>query len=150
MPPPLQQSSEEPPIRWKYTYVTSNQPESLEIPGSDRRILLHLSARVNRKERTKGRPTEVVEVPVKAQFLVDGQTTTAMTLVDETVRVTHFDDCVYLAEERAAGRIALGAILGVTALCLAGMALLCFLHRRRARRPDDEVTLVSNMEVRRS
>ncbi len=45
---------------------------------------------------------------MKAQFLVDGQTTRAMTLLDETVRVSHFEDCVYLEEEQIAGRIAMG------------------------------------------
>ncbi len=70
-----------------------------------------------------------------------------MTLLDETVKVAHFDDCAYLAEEQVAGRIAMGAILAVTGLSLLGLALLCAYHRRRARGSDDEVDLVSHMEV---
>jgi hypothetical protein len=38
------------PISWRHTYVTSNQPESLEIPGSDRRVLLHISAKVEERD----------------------------------------------------------------------------------------------------
>ncbi len=76
-------------LNWKYTYVTSDQPESLEVPGSDRRIMLHIFASVDRRERLGGggpgeggrRAEEAVEVPVKAQFLVDGQTTRLETII---------------------------------------------------------------------
>ncbi len=89
-------------ISWKYTYVTSNQPESLEIPGSDRRIMLHICAQTERK------PGANVVVPVKAHFLLDGQSTEDMTFLDDTVRIAHFEDCAFAAEQRTVGKVAMG------------------------------------------
>lgn len=68
----------------RYTCVTSNKPESKEIPGSGCSFLLHIMADIDQNE--DGR----VKLPIKVQFLLDGQTTEALILVDVTVRIPHF------------------------------------------------------------
>lgn len=83
--------------------MTSNKPESLEIPGSGRRILLHIVAEIDQNPED-GR----IKLPIKAQFLLDGQTTKALTFVDETVRIPHFDDCLFTAKDDQIGQIAMG------------------------------------------
>ena len=124
--------------------MTSNQPESLEIPGTDRRIVLHIVAGVESDEEgdesssKRKRPGEVsgscmnnyqpdsrvdsliyenpqlfrvvqVRVPVKAQFLVDGRAGgSGLQFLDETVIISHFDDCKYAEEEDIVGKIAMG------------------------------------------
>ena len=50
----------------------------------------------------------MMQVTVKAQFLVDGQTSESLRFLDETVRVPHFDDCAIKDEEEKVGRIAVG------------------------------------------
>ena len=48
-------------------------------------------------------------VSVKAQFLVDGNTSESLKFLDEdSVRVPHFQDCAYQAEEDQVGKIAMG------------------------------------------
>ena len=50
-----------------------------------------------------------VRVPVKAQFLVDGRAGgPGLRFLDETVSISHFDDCKYQEEEDLVGRIAMG------------------------------------------
>ena len=48
-------------------------------------------------------------VSVKAQFLVDGNTSESLQFLDEdSVRITHFEDCAFQAEEDQVGKIAMG------------------------------------------
>ena len=91
--------------------MTANQPESQEIPGSDRRIMLHIVAESTDKDHHGGnmgsRPPATVSV--KAQFLVDGNTSESLKFLDEdSIRIPHFDDCAYQAEEDQVGKIAMG------------------------------------------
>jgi len=152
-------TSTQDPISWRHTYVTSNQPENLEIPGSDRRVLLHISARVEKRgdEDTRGDHVKLVRhqdetlVKVQAQFLVDGYTTKSMRFLDQTVRVAHFDDCRYLDEEMLMGKITAGSVFGLVGLCVVISAVLLIQQRKKmraisVRRRDDEVDLVPNME----
>jgi hypothetical protein len=48
------------------------------------------------------------KLSLKAQFLVDGQTNDGLTFVDETIRIPHFEDCLYAHEGEAVGKITLG------------------------------------------
>ena len=84
--------------------MTSNQPESLEIPGSDRRVLLHLVAGANFTRRPHG-PT--AKVRVQAQFLVDGHAATE-DFIDQTVRIPHFGDCAATQEDDIVAKISMG------------------------------------------
>ena len=94
-----------PQISWQYTYVVSSQPESLEIPGSDHRLLLHVLAEVKEgsKDHVPGNDDDDdeaglvkgVRIPIKAQFLLDGRSTDELRFVEEEVRILHFDDCAY-------------------------------------------------------
>ena len=83
--------------------MTTNQPESLEIPGSNRRISLHIVAESGQK-----RENGEVRIPIKAQFLVDGRTNPGLSFLDETVRVPHFQDCDFKMEDDKVGNIAMG------------------------------------------
>ena len=48
-------------------------------------------------------------VSIKAQFLVDGNTSESLRFLDEeAVRIPHFEDCVRQAEEDQVGKIAMG------------------------------------------
>ena len=103
----------EPNIDWKYTFVTTNQPESREIPGFytsenrdtrvyDKRVLFHMTAEdknYNKKESKSksSNHSNVLDyssyennyyrqstyVHVKAQFLLDGQTDNQLTFLDD-------------------------------------------------------------------
>ena len=50
-------------------------------------------------------------VSVKAQFLVDGNTSETLKFLDEdSIRIRHFEDCNYQAEEDQVGKIAMGKL----------------------------------------
>ena len=49
----LKQTRRIPPISWQYTYVTANdRPESRDIPGTGRRVMLHIAAKTVIKDPT--------------------------------------------------------------------------------------------------
>ena len=49
----LKQTRRIPPISWQYTYVTANdRPESRDIPGTGRRVMLHIAAKTVVKDPT--------------------------------------------------------------------------------------------------
>ena len=112
----------EPNIDWKYTFVTTNQPESREIPGFytsnnrdtrvyDKRVLFHMTAEdKNYSQReTKSRAnnqSNVIDystyhenyyrqstyIHVKAQFLLDGQTDNQLTFLDDDSGLVHISN----------------------------------------------------------
>ena len=65
------------PLYWHYTYVTTNHPESREMPGYGQRVLLHVVAetRLERGGRAK-------RLKLKALFLIDGATDDTLTSID--------------------------------------------------------------------
>ena len=128
------------PLYWQYTYVTSNNPESREMPNYGQRVLLHVVA----DSRTE-RGGTAKRLKIKAQFLVDGHTDESLTFVDDEVRIPHFDDCQYAHEEDRVGMIAMGCIVTIIFLCLLGLGGL-WLFKPRKGRDEDQVDLVNNME----
>jgi len=48
------------------------------------------------------------KLSLKAQFLVDGQTNDGFKFIDETVRIPHFEDCIYTKNEQAVSKIVIG------------------------------------------
>ena len=53
----LKQTRRIPPISWQYTYVTANdRPESRDIPGTGRRVMLHIAAKTVVKDPTEKVP----------------------------------------------------------------------------------------------
>lgn len=127
------------PLYWHYTYVTTNHPESREMPGYGQRVLLHVVAdtRIDRGGRAK-------VLKLKAQFLIDGHTDASLTFIDDQVRIPHFDECKYAQEEDRVGSIALGCIVTIIVLCVVGLIGLWLFRPRKG--DDDEVDLVNNME----
>jgi hypothetical protein len=51
------------------------------------------------------------KLSLKAQFLVDGQTNEGLKFIDETIRIPHFEDCLYTKNEQAVSRIIIGKSL---------------------------------------
>lgn len=127
------------PFYWHYTYVTTNHPESREMPGYGQRVLLHVVA----DTRTE-RGGTAKRLKLKAQFLIDGHTDQSLTFVDDEVRLPHFDDCEFARKEDQVGNIALGCIVTVIVLCVIGLVGLWFFRPRKG--GDDEIDLVNNME----
>ena len=76
--------------------------------------------------------------------MVDGQTNDGLTFVDETIRIPHFEDCLYAHEGEAVGKITLGCVITLILLCLIGLGLYWWYKRRTD--SEDEVNLVGNME----
>ena len=70
-------------------------------------MLLHLVAESNVSRHEYGLTGKV---KVRAQFLVDGHAAAegALTFLDETVRIAHFDDCAAKREDDVVGKIAMG------------------------------------------
>ena len=80
------------------------------LPGFGRRVSLHLLASTSIKsDQHSGLASK--KLSLKAQFLVDGQTNDGLSFVDETIRIPHFEDCLYAHEGEAVGKIALGIFL---------------------------------------
>lgn len=131
------------PLFWHYTYVTTNHPESRDLPGYGRRIMLHMLA--STRTELGG---HAQRMNLKAQFLVDGQTNAGLTFVDDNVRIPHFDDCQYVQEEDKIGNIALGCIVTVILLCFVGLAGLWLFRPKKA--SEDELDLVGHMERNQS
>ena len=112
----------EPSIDWKYTFVTTNQPESREIPGFytsdtrdtrvyDKRVLFHMTAEdknYNQKvsKSSKNNHSHSIDyssyhenynrestyIHVKAQFLLDGQTDDQLTFLDDNSGLVHISN----------------------------------------------------------
>ena len=86
--------------------------------GFGRRVSLHLLASTSIKnDQHSGLASK--KLSLKAQFLVDGQTNDGLSFVDETIRIPHFEDCLYAHEGEAVGKIALGifSLLNFCATC---------------------------------
>ena len=117
-----EKNSFEPNIDWKYTFVTTNQPESREIPGFytsnnrdtrvyDKRVLFHMTAEDKnyslREIKAKAKnQSNVIDystyhdnyyrqstyIHVKAQFLLDGQTDNRLTFLDDDSGLVHISN----------------------------------------------------------
>jgi len=128
------------PLYWHYTYVTTNHPESREMPGYGQRVLLHVVAETRLERGGRAR-----RLKLKAQFLIDGATDDTLTFIEDEVRIPHFEDCQYAnLEEDQIGNIALGCIVTVIVLCVLGLVGLWYFRPKKA--DEDEVDLVNNME----
>ena len=104
------------PLYWHYTYVTTNHPESREMPGYGQRVILHVDADTRTERGGTAR-----RLKIKAQFLLDGHTDQSLTFIDDEVRIPHFDDCQYANEEHQVGNIAVGTIVTIIILCIFGL-----------------------------
>ena len=117
-----EKNSFEPNIDWKYTFVTTNQPESREIPGFytsnnrdtrvyDKRVLFHMTAEDKNYSLREIKPkaknhSNVIHystyhddyyrqstyIHVKAQFLLDGQTDNQLTFLDDDSGLVHISN----------------------------------------------------------
>jgi len=118
---------------WRYTYVTTNQPESREI--TERVTLAMMCAT----------PAQNV-IRVHAQFLVDGADGDQLKFVDQEVRLPDSQaNCVLPSSSSGPGYIAYTIIAVAAAGLLAVLVALSVLRARRAQAQDQD-RLVNNME----
>ena len=71
--------------------------------------MLHIVAGADERTSSEGGLVRKrAKVTVKAQFMLDGQTTSGLTFLDEKVAIPHFDDCAFKDEDDKVADIAIG------------------------------------------